>query len=523
MKKAFAIFLYAAYAIGLTLLITLGMNVSLFFQSTVSEIVNAKNITDVTMDIDTDGILLAGKAHYIKYTAHGSFRGDAGLQFESLDPEHLEVWGGGTLLASNSFEGERAELRLKITSKYDSDFEKIVTLTFEKGYPKVFSAAYALKSGEYNAKTVYVGIPIYVYPSIPQGQTYTVYDYDIVYDEEYFSFDKDTGELIPLKVTEDGKKLSFTVRYASGASAVSSEFEIAEAPEAATDFDEIRINGASADGFTESLRQTLLITLHKDGKRITTDFDIDLCGDPTAEINRAGRIRYDDAGEKDIRVTLPNGFTKTARITVTNDLMLPEITDTDIESEGIINMLDTDVTTYKFEFSKDATYTHLSIEYNDDMMKISATSRAFMITPKRTGSTSIKFIVDDGYQRLERSYDVVIEKNTDILAVISSNVSTFVSKFMGHLTLFAVLAFFSMNMFRFVYIKRKMVRFICYTLTALPIAAVTEIAQLYIPQRTGAFKDVLIDMAGFYLGTLVALLVFGAVRLLRRSKSSTVQ
>ena len=51
-----------------------------------------------------------------------------------------------------------------------------------------------------------------------------------------------------------------------------------------------------------------------------------------------------------------------------------------------------------------------------------------------------------------------------------------------------------------------------YTLTALPIAAFTEAVQVYIPDRDGRLKDVVIDMSAFYIGTLLALIVIYAVR-----------
>ena len=101
---------------------------------------------------------------------------------------------------------------------------------------------------------------------------------------------------------------------------------------------------------------------------------------------------------------------------------------------------------------------------------------------------------------------VEIEKNNDIIAVIWKNVSVFVSKVLGHITLFACLAVLAMNMFRFVYILNPVKRFIAYLFAALPYAAITEYAQTFIPGRSGRVQDVLIDMVGFLLGTLVVLI-----------------
>ena len=83
---------------------------------------------------------------------------------------------------------------------------------------------------------------------------------------------------------------------------------------------------------------------------------------------------------------------------------------------------------------------------------------------------------------------------------------TFVSKVLGHLSLFALFAFFAMNMFKFVPIRGRLKRFAAYTMIGLPIAALTEFVQYFIPGRISRVEDIMIDMLGFYFGTLMILL-----------------
>ena len=81
------------------------------------------------------------------------------------------------------------------------------------------------------------------------------------------------------------------------------------------------------------------------------------------------------------------------------------------------------------------------------------------------------------------------------------------SKVIGHIGLFACLAVISMYMFRYVYIVNPWARFATYVMTALPIGVITEIAQTFIPGRYGRVQDVLIDMTGFFIGTLFVLIL----------------
>jgi VanZ family protein len=55
--------------------------------------------------------------------------------------------------------------------------------------------------------------------------------------------------------------------------------------------------------------------------------------------------------------------------------------------------------------------------------------------------------------------------------------------------------------------KNLLKRFIGYTMMGLPVAAITEFVQYFIPGRTGTLGDVMIDMIGYYLGTLLVVVI----------------
>ena len=508
-KKRIAVLLYAAYATFLTLLIIFGGDVSRAVATFVQNTLDRVNITDVVTSVKEDDVLMAGKYHYVTYTSYGDIRGDDGLEFESLTPEYLSVSDRGRLLASADFEGEFLIASVKITSKYDDDFEKIVSFKFTKKYPDEFQCAYFVKGQGHAVKTLYVGVPVYAFSYVPAGSsTYNVKTYDLIYDERYFDKRED-GALIPKAPTPEGEKLSFTVRYDNGAYDESSKFVIAQRAAEPDSFDTIKLGNSlvSPEEFVAIRGYGFILLVEKDGENIPVDYTMTHNG-KTVSRTDAGHPYFNSAGDKEVTITLPNGFSKSFTIKVRNSISIPYVTDAAVKESHHIKMLDTDVMTYNVKYNTSPiTYEYMKFEYDESMVKITTTGRSFTITPKSHGTTTFKLVMDDGYTRLEDTYTLEIEENKDILAIIWKDVSLYVSKVIGHVGLFACLAIVSMYMFRYVYIIDPKARFSAYVMTALPIAAITEIAQLFIPGRFGRVQDVIIDMTGFFLGTAFAIVL----------------
>ena len=514
-KKKISIALYLLYAIFVTLFITYGTKVASEVKAVVQAILDRAEITDVTVSVSEDDVLMAGKYHYVTYTSYGDIRGDDGLEFESLDPEHLTVSGRGRLLASADFEGEFLLAKVRITSKFDDDFEKIVTFKFTKKYPDDFQCAYFVKGEGHSVDTLYVGVPVYAFSYVPGGwSTYNVKTYDLIYDERYFDKRED-GALIPKAATPEGEQLSFAVRYDNGLYDESGKFVIKERAEEPDSFDTISIDNATSDNFVARRGYGFVLLVYKDGKSIPVDYTI-TCNGENVSITDAGHPYFNSVGDKEVTITLPNGFSKTFTIKVRNNISIPYVTDESVRETHQIKILDTDVMTYNVKFSSSSvTYDHLNFEYDKKMVEITSSGRSFTITPKSHGPTTFKLIIDDGYTRVEDTYTIEIEENKDIIAIIWKDVSLYVSKVLGHVALFALLALFSLNMFRFIYVLNPVARFALYSITALPIGIITEFVQLYIPGRTGRVQDVLIDMTGFYIGTVGVLFLTGCYKRIR--------
>ncbi|MBQ7344168.1 MAG: VanZ family protein [Clostridia bacterium] len=522
-KKRIAVLLYVLYATFVTLLIIFGGDVSRAVATFVQNTLDKVNITDVVTSVTEDDVLMAGKYQYVTYTSYGDIRGDDGLEFESLTPEYLTVSDRGRLLASADFEGQFLLAKVRITSKYDDDFEKIVTFKFTKQYPKEFDCAYFVKGQGHAVKTLYVGVPVYAFSHVPAGaSTYNVKTYDLEYDERYFDKRED-GALVPKAATPEGEKLTFTVRYDNGASESSSEFVIAERASEPESFDTIKLGNSSvsSEEFVATRGYGFILLLEKDGQYLPTDYTI-TCEGENVYLTSAGHPYFKSVGNKEVTITLPNGFSKTFTIKVRNGISVPYVTDEAVKESHYIKMLDTDVMTYNVKYTTSPiTYEKMKFEYDESMVKITSSGRSFTITPKNHGTTTFKLVIDDGYTRVEDTYTLEIEENKDILAIIWKDVSLYVSKVIGHIGLFATLAIVSMYMFRYVYIVDPAARFAAYVMTALPIAAITEIAQTFIPGRYGKIQDVLIDMAGFFLGTLFVIVLNKIIMGIMRRKAKT--
>ena len=506
-NKKTAIILYALYATLLVLIITFGSAVSDAIVYQLEVAFSKKNITDVTTDIPEGTELLAGKTYYPVYTTHGPFNGSPGLNITSLDPDYLTVGEGGRITANTKFEGDFIDARVRVKSAYDKDFEKILTFRFVKRYPEEFTVSYSVMGLGEKSSVLTVGVPVYVFASIKAGSVYNVTDREIIYDEEYFTKGED-GSLIPIKAS--GKEeLSFGIRYGNGSEEFSDSFTVIEEA-LPTDFDEVLLNGTPADEFIGIRGESISVALLRNGEKIAVPYEISLEQKLDASRDGRGGMCFLTVGDKGLTLTLPSGFSKTVYPKIRNTVSRPILSDSELERTHEITFYNSEYKTVSFYFEGKVTYSDVIYEYDEDMMRFASTPRSFTMKPKKHGTTTVRLIIDDGYTCVIEQYTVHIKPNLNPLFLISHNVSNFVAKVLGHTALFGSLAIFSMNLFKYVVIEDKRRRFILYSLTALSVAVITEIIQLFIPDRTAGVSDILIDMLGFYLGT-VALVILGKI------------
>ena len=77
-----------------------------------------------------------------------------------------------------------------------------------------------------------------------------------------------------------------------------------------------------------------------------------------------------------------------------------------------------------------------------------------------------------------------------------------VRKLIGHFGLFAIDGFLSLMTFNSFFKQKPLKQGLWVMLVGLTLAAISEIAQLFTPDRAGLFADALIDLLGFAFGVL---------------------
>lgn len=85
---------------------------------------------------------------------------------------------------------------------------------------------------------------------------------------------------------------------------------------------------------------------------------------------------------------------------------------------------------------------------------------------------------------------------------VVNELHVWVRKLIGHFGMFAIDGFFAYMTFRMGWLKKSWQRFLFTMMFGLTVAALTETAQLFVPERAGLVVDALIDLLGFALGCL---------------------
>ena len=504
--KTLSKILYVTYSIFLIFILVADTGIAtVVIDWAKAALAERKDIADVSVQLDEDE-LLAGRYYTPKYIPTGDFTGDAGLEFTSMNPDYLSVSLVGAVNAKATFDGDSLDASIKITSKYDKDFEKIVTFRFVKKYPENVNVVYYMKGYGYSAKILYIGIPVYAYSSIlSQNPPHNMTDYALIYDDEYFDKAED-GALIPKRETVDGETLTFQAVYGNGMTTESVRFEIKAPENTISDVDEIKVSNSLDDTIDLSRGAPIFINLYYKGKRVASDYSIAFADEDGLAMNKAGMYYFKTPGDRSITITLPNGLTKTVLLRVRNVMSSPIIEDEEILEKRYITISGNDNRVVDYSFEDGVTFKTVTFEYDKEKIRITQGSNRFVITPLNAGVTTVRMILDDGVERIEESFTVEVKTDATVRTELIKTIYSWFPKLFGHGGLFVILAFFSMLMFYYVDIENCLARFILYLLSGLSVAFVSEFIQMFMPLRSASLVDIVLDMGGFIIGTLLVLL-----------------
>lgn len=163
---------------------------------------------------------------------------------------------------------------------------------------------------------------------------------------------------------------------------------------------------------------------------------------------------------------------------------------------GHINLNFLDSSTYKV------------VQYYSSDEKIATIGQDGTITPLKAGTTTITIVCDDGMQeKIQIEIELKIKKQDYI-----QNLSEFfydVRKGLGHFSAFLILGIFS-SLTWLLFLNGKKMFFSTFINfgSGFIIACITELIQLYVPGRYGAFEDVLLDYRGFMVSAITITLIF---------------
>lgn len=506
MNKKRALVLFLTYGIILVLVLSFGADVARMLKDTVMTAILDYNITDVQTSLDPKEPLTAGERYYLDPKAVGKFGGDGDLRFESSDAKVMNVNSDGKITTSVKFDGTETTADVIITSSQDKDFRKVISFSIKKEYPSDFSCYYYVKGYDLNKSHVYVGMTVYPYVLPRDGITNTRDEFEVDFDEEYFRYDESEGGYIAIKETPAGKKVSFTATYPNGVSERTNEFSIVPYVQADS-FDQVKIKEMDAEEVILIRGNTFIPYLYKDGNTVQTKVDISFSDPDKVIMQKTGRYYFTETGDYQITFTMPNGFSKTVTVKVRNNLFPPIPDDSEIASTHRITAYKGESVNIPFSINDNASFDILTYEFDEEMIAISGYWRSFSVVGKKLGTTTLKVIVDDGYDRVEQEYTVEIVEDTSPEAQLWDIINDLVAKVIGHIGMFGLLGVLGYNFFRFIYIEKRLVKAILMLLCGLPWAVITEIIQLFMDGRTATPTDILIDICGYAIGALICYLL----------------
>lgn len=492
----------------------------------ISEIRKKRNIEITKLEdvkVNLEEVYLSNKSYFIKYDVYPSDVEELDLEFIALD-KNINVSktdkNGFILIEATDKTSMFYTSSFQIISK-NHDFKKVFNVNFCRKYPSGIQFNFIDKFNNKTSKLITnVGIPFFTtYNILGESSENNV---DIEFDELYI---KKIGnnEFIPLK----NGKTSLTATTANGiSSTINVEiFEKVNDVECINDIKFINVDNkdeiSSEDEFI--VGSTFGIELYQNGQKVNTNYNIEVDNYEKISLDRYDQIKILTPGISKIKITLPNGYEYTKEIKAINHLELPTIVEPKLNENNVLTILNGKDINFTFCFPNSATYCKYKLNYDNSMFHIvlDDESNVARIIPKKVGSTSITIKIDDGYDQLIGNYDIVILENPHDLRNEKNIVSVLVNKF-GHLILFAIEAIISIFFFQCFNVKKFDLRCLLFSLIHLIIglilAGITEYIQTFIPNRIGCIKDAIIDMIFYITTSLIVLIIFAILKLIKQKK-----
>ena len=503
--KKLSIIVFTVYSIFLVLFITFGTSSIQPIYSFLYNFITKQENKIKKVEFNLENEYLIERQYFLDYTVYPNKNIDYELKFESLNPEILSVSNDGYIYGKRTND-EKTTGQIKITSNKDLEFEKIITLNFTKKYPTDLEINLdKFYKQENDTYITYLNFPINIrYTNITNTEITELVP-TIEYDETIFKKDS-SFRLTPINKTDE------TIIYLKQNNIVK-EVKIKvidmkddlEMYEKNSSFNKIslyqkdNINNKDFIYYTDS---DITVDLFNNDFAIIVPYEITSSNEEILEIIN-GKLKPKKIGMVDIKISLENGFNKTYTLNIKNTLVLPTIEGIEIK-DGISNILIGEESLINIVFPHNTMYKQIEVIYDEGKIRLTKISDSqYKLVGLIESSSKIKIIIDDGEQRLEKEYTVIVKENKKVTHVIKTNLSMIVPKILGHLAMFFVEGILAMWVALNYHSKKKIINIIIFASIGLILAMLTEIIQLFIPGRSGRAMDVLIDFTGYIIGLIV--------------------
>lgn len=533
MQKKLSMICFVVWSILIVLILTFGTTIASKISSSISSFVN-ENIQKLKdVELEQKEYYIVGKTYDINYTTNPNNDYKKGLIFTSLDKDVFSVQDNKKIKV-NRFEGDSKVGRLQITSSVYPEFEKIVNLNFKKIYPETVNFTVFNSNGRFNSSgVIHIGLPISLRSSFKSSLgAVTEKEFRYIYDSNYFEEIDTYKNMLFLMPKVDGYNINDTfedvttkVQLELNGEIVAEKTLTIKSNEKITSFDDIKFNSIKEK--YEDLNELYVdgiyqIGLIKNEKYTNVPFNVSISDPSIATLSSANTLVFHKTGSLDLTVSLDNGFSKTYNINVINYLESPLISNVTFDDDNNIVILNEEPKKIKIEFPTNTSYTKWTYEIIEETAEISHNGYFHQITlnPKKTGNAKLIIKVDDELQEpIILEYNIIVKNNPKSKASIVRTVGKFLAKIAGHFSFFVlqgILAFWMMMNYKG---KKMWLNVLLFFSFGLAIASLTEFIQLFIPSRNGCFKDVVLDMLGYLLGNIIAILGYLIIKKKERKKN----
>ena len=371
---------------------------------------------------------------------------------------------------------------------------------------------------------LYIGMNYYLYSHMQlnndSNAIITENSYEFIYDENYFTYVEDGTNGIYLKTKVDGYQIgdtfdpiNTTIQMKYNGKIVKSYDVTINPLEKVDSFDKIMLSYVDDNiEITDDIfvDDNYFIRIYQENQEKIIPYVLETSDEDIMEIKQ-NLLMFHKGGNVKLTITLENGFQKEYNILVRNHLVEPKISNLKYNEEGKGILVTESNNAILIKFDKDVKYQEWSYELITDLEKVATEQQKdkLIISSMNTGSAKLKIIVDDGFEEpIIKVIDLIIIQNPHGKSRISKVFGLILGKFAGHFSFFilqAILAFWMMYYYKG---KKQWLNVIIFLSFGLFIASLTEFIQLFIPGRSGKIMDVLLDMAGYLLGTLMAYLIY---------------